>query len=257
MHRQDIGLEFKYLLSLGLFLAWGVILFGQETTTDQPDKQYCDSLGNYHIKLFDFGKESLEDNLVNAQKALEYFACSENWELYVGAYNNISALYFIHQRYDSYIQSAQKSAEVANQKLSPDNQVHEIALSNAAISKAVQGNFQQCIQELQELFNYWGDCLESTEVADYYLNIGSFYKELGDYDEARPYFIQSIDLREEIGKTKNYKYPTAIAELAHSYKFIGELDTALHYYHACLTKADQIDNENLQNKSLSQVYLYC
>ena len=247
---RDFTFRYSVLLA-GLLLCWASVALGQSTI---PAPALCDSTGQCHQQQLSIDAPSFADNLQHYQSALDDFACSENWKMYIHTGNYFSRICYVYQRYDQYIQNARRINEIAQQKLLPTEADYEIARHNDAISEAIRGNFYQSTQALLHLLQEVGPQLDSIGRAEYYQNIGSFYKELGDYDEAIRYLERAIELRRISEETSNSRHVSAHSELAHSHKLKGNYPAARQGYLNTLRQADQIGR---YNKSLIQIYLYC
>ena len=148
---------------------------------------------------------------------------------------------------------------IYGQSINPDSLLKEINTSDDTIKIKIYNqiaNYYLNVSPEQSLY-YSNKILillktEDLKFRSYTLQqIGIAYEQLGKYDSALNYHIQSLKIFEQIKDNKGTA--KAYTELALIYKNLNDFDKALKYYNKALTLANNLNNKPLISKDLTSI----
>ena len=210
---------------------------------------------NAYLEQVNLKENTANENEALYRLALPLYEQTNDWDNYTHVLNMLSVVYYTNQNYSSFFKNANLALKIAKNKLLPKNKNYHIALHNWVATEATKGNYQKAI----ELFGEYVDLIDANktkkiERAPYYQNMGSFFRELGDYDEAIRYLEKALSIRLEHNAPKDMDKIALLTEIAQIHKLKGESKIAIEHYHKAMRMADAL---NIKSDYLDQIYLYC
>lgn len=260
-HRLSCSLLGNKQWRPGLWILLLFLFYNSSLWSQSPD--YLDSsslvavyeqIDSLDDQLYLDGK-SIAKNIGVAKQLLPLYQQVEEWDNQVNMLNILTYLSYLDRDFDAYSQYALQAYTLATEKLPPTDDLSQTALQNMAIDKAIRGRYREAIAIQKEYCQLQARTATAPiNEAVCYQNMGSFYKELGDLDQASRYFKQSLQIRKDHrSKEDDKNIVSNYAEMAHNSRLKGELDSAMTLSYACLQEADLFSPKN---KFIEQNILY-
>ncbi|WP_161634459.1 tetratricopeptide repeat protein, partial [Aquimarina pacifica] len=147
------------------------------------------------------------------QKALPIYKKAQSWKKVARCYNKISENYIMNRHLENVLENSKNAIEVCKKYLSKNN----------------------------------------VEEANAYDNIGMYYEEISDYNNALLYFNKALTTKKQIAEIEYSEIAKSYSNLALIYKITGKLNKAIESYKKSLTIF--IDNNEENNIGIGANYI--
>lgn len=185
--------------------------------------------------------------------ALDLAEKCEDDELQAEIHNNIANLYVNLGDYSSALQHYGFSLDIFN-RLNLINKSARTSM-NIGVVYENQGRFSKALNEYKTALK--NQKIDSVSKAEIFLNLGSCYLNLDEYDSATTYLIASTEIFNHLNLSS--KYNNAKHNLAYSYELSGNYEEALKEYKNCYKNSLEVNQKEISIKCLEgamMVYNY-
>ncbi len=168
---------------------------------------------SYNVIGVIYNRQNMPDNALEYfKKYLEIAEKLGNYDYMSKAYNNLALIYDLKGDYEKaknyYLLSLEMNYKIGNKR--------DLAISynNLAVIEGDSGDMMQAIEYMKKSYKYAEEVGDTFNMCGTYLNLGSFYKYVRYYEEARRCFNNALN----IAKSESY-----INEIISAYLYLGDL----------------------------------
>jgi len=226
------------------------------------DSLYCEQLNYKNLgdladkSMYAFYNKKEFDKAIEAcQLKIEYFSKAQEWKKYIRALNDLAFLYnqiddlssFKAVIFDNFAQAEKYLTSDDPQWLRAKEQINSYYYNI--------GDYQSSLDVIKEVIPIKEEMdMKVIEISKSYLNLGTVYNKMKDYENALSSFKKSISVLstdEDLGFRNGELYNN----IARSYRFKGEIDSALHYLELSEKLFEKIGEESHFNSKKMETFI--